>query len=304
MSSGIAVLGHPQRAEQEARVADHVEQGHRDVGGPTEVGALGDGGAHEQATVGAAPDGESVARGEALVDEPVGAGDEVVEAVLLVLAHAGPVPGLALLGAAADPGDGVDAAGGAHLGDGGGVGRAHRDGEAAVAGEDGGGVRAGHGVGGPHEEHRHRRAVGRRVADLLDDHVDRVPAAQPAPVDELARDLAIRRLGVGPGPAVRGRGLGEAGERDEGLVALVGGVDARDRARARAAPPADGRCRRGRSGRGGPPRCGCSARAGTTTCTRWPRGPRRTRGRWCTSGRARPRRAGPTPPARGRRRGW
>ena len=42
--------------------------------------------------------------------EPVGGGVEVVEHLLLVLAHAGPVPVLAFLGAAADAGDGEQAA--------------------------------------------------------------------------------------------------------------------------------------------------------------------------------------------------
>ena len=44
------------------------------------------------------------------VDQPVGGGVEVVEHLLLVLAHAGAVPGLALLVAAAEAGDGVAAA--------------------------------------------------------------------------------------------------------------------------------------------------------------------------------------------------
>ena len=44
-------------------------------------------------------------------DQPLGGGVEVVEDVLLVAAHAGAVPLLALLAAAAQVGDGVDAAG-------------------------------------------------------------------------------------------------------------------------------------------------------------------------------------------------
>ena len=44
--------------------------------------------------------------GAALVDQPVGGRLEVVEHLLLAVAHAGLVPGLALLGAAAEAGDG------------------------------------------------------------------------------------------------------------------------------------------------------------------------------------------------------
>ena len=88
-------------------------------------------------------------RGAAGVHQPVGRGDEVVEAPLLVLAHAGPVPGLALLGAAADVGHRVEPAVVAHRHDGRAVGRSHRDREAAVAGEHAGRVRAGHGAGRP-----------------------------------------------------------------------------------------------------------------------------------------------------------
>ncbi len=76
---------------------DHVEQRHCTDRGATEVGSLGDGGADEQPTVRAAADRELFARRDALGDEPVAGGVEVVEHLLLVLAHAARVPRLALL---------------------------------------------------------------------------------------------------------------------------------------------------------------------------------------------------------------
>ena len=50
------------------------------------------------------------ARGDLLGDQVLGRGDEVVEDVLLVAEHAGLVPGLAVLAAAAQVGHRVDAA--------------------------------------------------------------------------------------------------------------------------------------------------------------------------------------------------
>ena len=81
--------------------------------------------------------------GEALVDEPVGGGVEVVEHVLLGVPPPGVVPGLALLEAAAQPGDGIQTAGLAPCRD---LRRPHRrlgDGEAAIAVEDRRHLRAG-----------------------------------------------------------------------------------------------------------------------------------------------------------------
>ena len=95
-------------------------------------------------------------------------GVEVVEHLLLVLAHAGAVPVLAFLGAAADAGVGEQAA---RLGDRDGdrrVRRSRRDGEAAVAGEQARRRRRRCEVATADEEHRHVDTVGRRVADLLD----------------------------------------------------------------------------------------------------------------------------------------
>ena len=95
-------------------------------------------------------------------------GFEVGEHLRLVGAHPGLVPCLALLAAAAQAGDGHLAAELAPHGDE----RAPRgclgDVEAAVAGEQRGRVDVDGRGGRVHEEHRHRGAVGRRVAHLRD----------------------------------------------------------------------------------------------------------------------------------------
>ena len=92
-------------------------------------------------------DGQALPPGVAAFDEPVGGGVEVVEDVLLVGAAPGMVPRLALLQPAAQPGDGVRAAGRAPRGD---LRRPHRrlgDGEPAIAVEDRRHVGPGHDVG-------------------------------------------------------------------------------------------------------------------------------------------------------------
>jgi hypothetical protein len=71
---------------------------------------LREGDADQEAAVRAAEHGQPVAGGQPAFDEPVGAGVEVVEHVLLQRAPTGVVPGLALLVPAPQAGDGVDAA--------------------------------------------------------------------------------------------------------------------------------------------------------------------------------------------------
>ena len=78
--------------------------------GPEQVRALGQAGADQQAAVGAAADGEFGRGRVAIGDQPFGGGDEVVEDVLLVVLLARLVPRLAVLAAAAQVGDGQDAA--------------------------------------------------------------------------------------------------------------------------------------------------------------------------------------------------
>ena len=90
--------------------AEHVVDADERDHGPEQLRALRQNSAHEQAAVAAAHDGQLVRVGVLLVDQVLGAGNEVVEDVLLLGEVAGPVPILAELAAAAEVGDGVDAA--------------------------------------------------------------------------------------------------------------------------------------------------------------------------------------------------
>ena len=90
--------------------AEHVEIA--DVGdhGLDQVGCLGQGCAHKQATIAAALNGELFRRGILLVDEPARASDEIVEHVLLVVQHARLVPGFAEFAATTQVANHIDAA--------------------------------------------------------------------------------------------------------------------------------------------------------------------------------------------------
>ncbi len=168
---GGAVLVVPGAAEAEQLVAHHVEQrgAAHDRGVP--LRAAGQRRPDQQAAVAAAADAELLVRRPAAGHERVGRRLEVFEHVVLVLAHPVAVPGLALLGAAAQPRDGVDAARLDPREDRGGVAGSHRDAEAAVAVEDrrtGGGrlpVRGQVGRAGQHE-HPYGRAVRTGELDL------------------------------------------------------------------------------------------------------------------------------------------
>ncbi len=223
-AAGVAVLGNPQLGDEEAVEAHHVEQGHGAVHRPADLRALSQSGAHQQAAVAATTNGEAGPGGEALGHQPVGGGEEVVEAALLVRSHAGLVPVLAVLGPAADAGDGVDAAG---------VGHRHRhrrprravgDGKAAVAGQQRRRVGRGPGGGPANEEHGHRRAVGGRVGDLVDRVVTGTGAAGGgvAPV-----------LQPGGRPAQQARRPGEGAEGQERPLLVMVGVEAGQAADAR-----------------------------------------------------------------------
>jgi hypothetical protein len=96
----------------------------------------------------------------------VGGGVEVVEHVLLVLAAAGLVPGLALLVAAAEPGDREQPARLRPRRDGRRPRRRLRDREAAVARQDAGRVGVGRLTGTMHQEQADLGAVQRSVTLL------------------------------------------------------------------------------------------------------------------------------------------
>ena len=133
-----AVLRDPAPADRELVVAQHVHHAHCRKGHLGQVGALGHGGADQQAAVGAAGDGQAVVAGVALTDEVFARGDEVVKDVLLLQQHAGLVPVLAELATAAQVGHGVDAALLEQDDVGRGEARGQRDVEAAVSVEHGG----------------------------------------------------------------------------------------------------------------------------------------------------------------------
>lgn len=88
--------------------AQHVEDADVGDGGAVKLGSLVDACTDEEAAVGAAIDGDLALGGDLLRDEVLGRALEVVKHVLLALFRAGLVPALAILGTAADVGDGED----------------------------------------------------------------------------------------------------------------------------------------------------------------------------------------------------
>ncbi len=209
---GGAVLDVPRRAQAEQLVADHVEQRRRADHRGVQLGALGQGRADQQAAVGAAGDGQLRGRGHAGGDEVLGRRVQVVEDVLLVGEHPGPVPLLALLAAAAQLGDGVRAARLDPAQDGRGVTGGHRDAEAAVAVQDGGARALGAGKG----DHQHvdLAAVGRAVGHLL--------GVDGGYLDGAGGGGPERRLAGAGVVALDARRRGVVGVAEPGLVAALG----------------------------------------------------------------------------------
>ena len=105
-----AVLGDPQLGDLEILIAQHVEQRHLADDGSEQVGPLRDHHAHQQAAIAAATNGHVLLVGVTLFLQILGRGDEVVEHILLLIEHAGAMPVLAELGAAAQVRHGKDAA--------------------------------------------------------------------------------------------------------------------------------------------------------------------------------------------------
>ena len=104
-----AILRDPGAAAAEPVVAEHVEQRHRADDRAVEFGPLRHRCADQEAAVAAASNGQLLRAGPAGRDEVFGGGVEVVEDVLLAVEHAGLMPCLAILTAAAQVGDRVDA---------------------------------------------------------------------------------------------------------------------------------------------------------------------------------------------------
>ena len=114
----------------------------------------------------AARDGQLAGGCHVVGDQPLGGGVEVVEDVLLGVAHPRSVPVLSLFAAATQVDDDVDTTGFDPREDRGGVGGGERDAETAVAVEDRGSG-AGGGVLTANHEHADGGAVLRWVDDLL-----------------------------------------------------------------------------------------------------------------------------------------
>ena len=85
--------------------AEHVHHSHRRQASSVQLRTLGHASPDEQAAIGAALDGQLLRRGPALLDEPFGRGDEVVEDVLLAELRAGLMPLLAIFAAATNIGN-------------------------------------------------------------------------------------------------------------------------------------------------------------------------------------------------------
>src|SRR5215472_18406655 len=94
---GCPVLVVPALPEAEPLVPRHVEQWRGAHSCGAEVWPLGDAGTNQQPAVRSAPHRELIAGRPAIGNELLGSGVEVIEDVLLALAHARAMPLLALL---------------------------------------------------------------------------------------------------------------------------------------------------------------------------------------------------------------
>ena len=106
----IAVFGHPRRAGQQLVVALHVQQRHLDHHRTEQFRVLREHVAGEQAAVAAAADAKVLWRGDLAVDHVARDRGEILVGLVPVLLQRRLVPARAVLAAAADVGDRVDAA--------------------------------------------------------------------------------------------------------------------------------------------------------------------------------------------------
>ena len=97
-----AVAGSPVPADCELVVAEHIHYAHLRYGNGIQFRTLRHAGAHQQAAVGAAHDGQVRGTCISLLYQPLGSRYEVVEHILLVHLGARQVPGLAVLAATAE----------------------------------------------------------------------------------------------------------------------------------------------------------------------------------------------------------
>ena len=109
----VAPFGPFGRGERQARIehgGKHVDEGHLGDDAEKQLGRHVGDGAHQHAAGAAALGDDAALGGEACCREIFARGDEVGEAVHLLLALALAVPAIALVLAAADMGDGIDEA--------------------------------------------------------------------------------------------------------------------------------------------------------------------------------------------------
>ena len=147
----------PFRRRQRQRVVEHgvehVDERHfGDDAGKQFAGAVGDR-AHQHAAGAAAMADDAFCAGVFRIDQRPGAGGEIVKAVGLLLALAVEIPAPALVGAAADMGDGID--------------------EAAVDQRQPVGVERGrhrHAVGAVAVKQQRRAAIARKILAMQDRH--------------------------------------------------------------------------------------------------------------------------------------
>jgi len=218
------VLGNPVPGAQEFVITHHVQQRHLGDAGGEEVRPLGHGRADEQAAIGAAENGELLRPRVPFSDQPLGGGDEIIENVLFLLQHAGAVPVFPLLAAAAQIGQGVEAAGLEP--------RHHAlvefgrrgNAEAAIAVEERGIAAVSLQTFLMDQEHADAGAVLRWILDLLDLHGRKIERYFLPPPD---LPLAGREIDL-----VEGSRLVEAGEAKERLRCVrrgdeAGGAEAR-----------------------------------------------------------------------------
>src|SRR5262245_49999577 len=85
--------------------AEHIHDPDVEKGRAEQLGALRHAGTDEETAVGASADGEPATRGVLAIDQPLGAGDEVIEHVLFALARTDEMPLLAVFAATAQVGD-------------------------------------------------------------------------------------------------------------------------------------------------------------------------------------------------------
>ena len=198
-------------------VAQHVHDTDLRDGHAEQVGPLRHAGADEQSAVGAAHDGQLLLRRVSLSDEMFGSADEVVEHVLLLHLRTCQMPFLAILAAPSQIHLGVDASaleeGDAH----GRERRRQRDVEASVAIEVDGIAAVALQSFLVGDEHGNAGAVLALEEELLRLEVGLTEAHLRFGVDRAAVLLHV--------VAVDGAGLGERGEREEALGALLAAAD-------------------------------------------------------------------------------